>query len=111
MTVENPDVIDFVAYDPTGTVLLVMVEERQWDGSNERLYQLQEKINRYASFASEGQMSEKYPELAGKQICIELRCINQPDPKTAQFLERVEQTLQHEGFRFSVKLIGTNPSG
>jgi len=111
MSVEDPKVIDFVAHDPSGEVILVMVEGREWDGSNERLFQLQEKINSYASFASDGQLIEKYPELAGKPVRLELRCVGAPDPNTASFLDIVRGRLREEGLSFSVKQIGLNPSG
>lgn len=52
MSVEDTDVIDFVAHDPKGEVVLVMVEGREWDGSSERLFELQEKINNYAAWGT-----------------------------------------------------------
>jgi hypothetical protein len=111
MTVEDPNVIDFVAAEPSGVVVLVMVEERDWDGSNERLYQLQEKINSYAAFACEGGLTEQYPELKGKPVRIELRCVRAPDPATAEFLDMVHDRLKEEGLGFNVKQIGSTPSG
>ena len=111
MSLEQAGIIDFVAHDPSGVVVLVMVEGRDWDGSNERLFQLQEKINNYASFASDGQLSKEYPDLAGKPVRLELRCVGQPDPKTASFLARVREKLEAAGLAFGVKRISQNPSG
>jgi hypothetical protein len=111
MTVENPNVIDFVAHEPSGEVVLVMVEGRNWDGSEERLFELQEKINSYASYAFDGQMLEEHPELAGKPVRLELRCAGAPDTGTAKFLEMVRERLKDEGLGFSVKEIGTTSSG
>jgi hypothetical protein len=49
------DVIDLFAHDPkTDEVVLVMKEPRPWDGSDERLHQLQEKFNAYVSFLLDG---------------------------------------------------------
>ncbi len=111
MSVDNPSVIDFVAHDPKGTVVLVMVEGREWDGSTERLGQLQEKINNYLTFATDGEMLKKYPELTGKPVRLELRCIGAPDETTEQFLTLVRRTLSEQGIVFSVKQIGSVPSG
>jgi hypothetical protein len=111
VSVDNPKVIDFVTHDPSGEVILVMVEGREWDVSKERLFQLQEKINSYASFASDSELIEKYPELAGRPVRLELRCVGAPDPGTANFLDRVRGRLREEGLSFSVKQIGLNPSG
>jgi hypothetical protein len=111
VSVEDAAVIDFVAYDPTGEFVLVMVEGREWDGSDERLLQLQRKINSYALFASDGQLLAKYPEAAGKSISLELRYVSPPDPKTARFLEMVREKLKQEGLAFRAKQIRSNPSG
>lgn len=110
MSLEDPNVIDFVAVEERGDVLLVMVEGRHWDGSDERLFQLQEKINTYASFALDGQLHKKYPEMTGRQVCIELRCVDRPDPKTSGFLDSVSEKLEAEGLGFRIKLIGPVPS-
>jgi hypothetical protein len=37
MTVDNPKIIDFVTLGPDGAAVLVMVEHRPWDGTDERL--------------------------------------------------------------------------
>jgi hypothetical protein len=111
MSVEEADVIDFVAHEPSGEVVLVMVEGREWDGSTERLFQLQEKVNSYVAYARDGQMIERYPELAGKPVRLELRCVSPPDPKTAKFLKIVQHKLQEEDLGFNVKQIGTRPTG
>src|ERR1041384_5517090 len=76
------DMIDLFAHDPkTDEVVLVMEELRPWDGSDERLYQLQEKFNAYASFLLDGEMAAAHPELVGKRGRIEVRCEHMPDAR------------------------------
>ena len=87
-----------------------MVEGRDWDGSDERHFELQEKINAYASFVADGQLVEQHPELSGRPVRVELRCVRLPDPKTAQFLEMAREKLRDEGFSFSIQQIRDNPS-
>ena len=111
MSIEQATVIDFVAQDPSGEVVLVMVEGREWDGSEGRLFELQEKINTYVSFARDGEMLEKYPELARKPVALELRCVSPPDPKTARFLEMARQRLTEVGLAFRSKPVGSVPLG
>jgi hypothetical protein len=111
MSIEQSAVIDFVAQDPSGEVLLVMVEGREWDGSDERLFELQEKINTYVSFARDGEMLEKYPALARRPVTLELRCVSLPDPKTAQFLEMVREKLTEVGLAFRSKQVRSVPLG
>src|SRR5947208_2051617 len=63
--VEHAHIIDIVAHDSqTGETALIMLEPRAWDGSELRLYQLQEKINAYLSFALDGELAEVYPRSA-----------------------------------------------
>ena len=72
--VANPAVIDLFGLDEkTGEVVLAMREPRPWDGSDERLHELQEKFNAYVSFLLDGEMNAAHPELAGKRARIELR--------------------------------------
>ena len=111
MSVEDSNTIDFVAHDPNGEVVLVMVEGREWDGSDARLFELQEKINSYVSFALDGQLIEQHPELLGKPVRLELRCSRLPDPKTADFLGMVQKKLEEEGLGFSVQEIRDDSTG
>lgn len=111
MSVEDPNVIDFVVHDPEGEIVLIMVEGREWDGSTERLFELQEKINNYAAFATDGQLVQQYPHYAGKPVRVELRCVGDPDPATGRFLKMAKQRLRSAGLSLSVKRIGARPCG
>jgi len=111
MSVENPEVIDFVTQDDQGTVILVMVEGRQWDGSEERIVELENKINAYASFVFEGGLLSKYPHLVGKPVIFELRSTGLPDAKTAEFLKLVRDRLRTRDIGFEIRPIGLRPSG
>ena len=43
--IENPRGLDALAVDgETGEAVLIMVEPRAWDGTEERIFQLQEKV-------------------------------------------------------------------
>lgn len=92
--VENAAVIDLFALDrKTGEVLLVMHEDRPWDGSELRVHELQEKFNAYASFLLDGEMIAAHPELAGKKARIELRCATMPDEQAIALLGMIHEQL------------------
>lgn len=92
--VENAGVIDLYGFDQArGKVLLVMNEPREWDGSDERLHQLQEKFNAYVSFLLDGEMIGAHPELAGKPAFIELRCAHMPDERAIDLLNAIHDQL------------------
>ena len=62
-------VIDIFAHDPkTDEIVLVMNEPRPWDGSEERLHQLQEKFNAYVSFLLDGELAEA--GLTDDEACV-----------------------------------------
>lgn len=100
---EFAHVIDVVAFDAaTGDVILIMTETRPWDGSDERLYQLQEKVNAYLSFALDGEMLEAYPEAAAKAFRLRLKCASPPDPRTLKFIEVIRKQIAYQHILFEI---------
>jgi hypothetical protein len=92
--VANAAVIDLFALDEkTGEVLLVMKEDRPWDGSDLRLHELQEKFNAYVSFLLDGEMLTEHPELAGKRARIELHSLTMPDERVVELLGLIHEQL------------------
>lgn len=107
MSVDNSEVIDFVAHDPkTDEVMLVMVEGRAWGDRGELLPELQGKFSTYVTYALDGQFAEEYPELSGRTFRFELRCVEPPGPREVEFLRIVEQQhLRPEGIALRWQLI------
>lgn len=101
--VANPAVIDLFAHDQkTDEVLLAMHEMRPWDGSDERLHQLQEKFNAYVSFVLDGEMIAAHPELAGKSARIELRCDHMPDDRALGLLNLIHDQIALQEIKMEV---------
>ena len=90
----------------TGEAVLIMVEPRAWDGSEERLFQLQEKINSYLSFALDGEMTDAFPHLAGKPVRLQLDCAVAPDAMTEHFIGIVRQQIGFQEMKFAVRVVG-----
>ena len=110
--VEHAHVIDIVAHDaPTGTVALIMLEPRAWDGSELRLFQLQEKINAYLSFALDGEMAEAYPALVSLPLRLQLDCATPPDAMTVSFLSHVREQIAFQGIDLQVRVMGAGGCG
>ena len=101
--VEQAGVIDFFAHDPkTDEVLLVMFEPRPWDDSELQLFQLQEKFNAYVSFLLDGELAEAHPDLAGKNMRIELRCAAMPEGTALDLLNAIHDQLALQEIRVEV---------
>ena len=101
--VANPAVIDLFGVDGrTDEVVLAMNEPRPWDGSDERLHEMQEKFNAYVSFLLDGEMLAAHPELAGKPARIELRCDQMPDPRALELLNLIHDQLALQEIKMEV---------
>lgn len=101
--VAQAGVIDLFGFDaPQDEVVLVMYETRAWNGSDERLHELQEKFNAYASFLLDGEMVAAHPELAGKRARIELRCDHMPDENGLGLLNLIHDQLALQEVRMEV---------
>jgi hypothetical protein len=109
--VANPAVIDIFALDQkSGEVLLAMNEPRPWDGSDERLHELQEKFNAYVSFLLDGEMIAAHPELAGKAARIELRCDQMPDERALGLLNLIHDQIALQQIKMEV-IVGQQGCG
>jgi hypothetical protein len=110
--VEHAHVIDVIAHDSkTDEVTLIMLESRPWDGSELRLFQLQEKINAYLSFALDGEMAEAYPQFQGKKIRLQLDCTGMPDSGVVSFLSTVREQIAFQEINLEVRVMGEGGCG
>jgi hypothetical protein len=103
-------VIDFISEDPSGAVVLIMVEGREWDGSDAQLIELQKKIDSYVTFVKDGHLVAEHPELAGKPVRIELRSVNALDRRTAGILAMIRVELASKQLDLSVKQLRKGPT-
>ena len=109
--VANAAVIDLFGLDgKTGEVVLAMNEPRAWDGTDDRLHELQEKFNAYVSFLLDGEMVSAHPELAGKPARIELRCDHMPDERALGLLQLIHDQLTLQEIKMEV-LVGQQGCG
>ena len=110
--VENPAVLDALGQDPTtGEVVLVMFEPRPWSGGDTQLFQLQEKLNSYLSFALDGEMTEQLPQLAGRRVRISLACAEPPPEPVVSLLAKVREQIAFQGVGLTVEGLNANGGG
>ena len=96
-------VIDMIAHDPkTDEAVLIMNEPAAWDGSDERLLELQERFNAYVSFLLDGEFAEWDPKLAQKRARIEVRCAHLPDARAIDLLGNIHDQLAHQEIKVEV---------
>lgn len=86
-----------IAHDPkTDEAVLVMNEPEPWTGSDNRLFQLQERFNVYVSFLLDGEFAEWDPKLARKRARIEVRCAHMPDSRAIELMGQIRDQLAHQ---------------
>ncbi len=104
--VEHAGVIDFLGFNQTADeVLLVMVERRPWLNLEPQMFQLQEKLNAYLSFALDGEMLEAYPQFSGKSLRIRLECVETPPEEAIGFFQHVYEQAGLQGIAFEVEVV------
>jgi len=92
--VAHPAVLDAFAYDGRRDILvLAMYETRPWTGEESHLFQLQEKLNAYASFILDGEMRDSFPQFHDKPVEIQLRTTYEPDPLALGLLAQAREQL------------------
>ncbi len=92
MAVSDRNTIDIVAEDHDArTVLLVMVEPREWGEVGALLPDLQDKLNTYIDYAESEKLLADFPSSKGKKVRIELRCASAPGARELEFLSIVER--------------------
>ena len=105
--IANPRGLDALAFDKeAGEIVLIMIEPRPWDGSEERLFQLQEKVNSYLSFALDGELFDTFPQLVGKPVRLQLDCALPPDSMTEHFIAAVREHIALQEMKFAVRVVG-----
>lgn len=84
--------------------MLVLVEDRPWEGSTTRLAELQEKVNLYLAFALDGQLAKLRPHTRGKPFELRIDCDVEPDPDTVAFIEEIRTAIIEYGTTISVNM-------
>ena len=103
--VAHPGVLDAFAYDGRrDTLVLAMYETREWTGGEAQLFQLQEKLNAYASLILDGEMTEPFPQYADRPVEIQLRAKHEPDDVALRLLASAREQPALQQIRLEVIL-------
>ena len=109
MGIAHPGVLDAFAYDSRRDILvLAMYETRPWNSDDQQIFQLQEKLNAYASFILDGEMGESFPQYRDKPVEIQLRTRYQPDPLSLGLLQQAREQFALQ--QITLETIQIDPS-
>jgi hypothetical protein len=102
MALDNTDVVDAIGVETsTGTVVLTISDQLNWDETGEHLLALQSKINRYLDFLEGGEVKEYYPGMEGNPIRIDAVFRFAPSEDAERFLAVAKSTSARVGWHFS----------
>ncbi len=111
MAVEDINVIDAIAEDTkTGEIVLLMQEPRAWIYGDRQLFQLQEKLNAYLSFALDGEMAAEHPEWTNRPLRVQLDCAEAPEERAELLLSAVRGQIAFQGIKLHVRVVNAAPA-
>jgi hypothetical protein len=98
MSIDNPNVIDFVGIDlDTGEVVLTISDHLPWDEEIEHFAMLEAKIRGYVAYVSSGQLLEWRPDSTSRRIRIDVVLLHPASPGALQFLTEAQEALDPYG--------------
>ena len=104
--VQNPAIVDLIEMDPaSGRVVMVMTEQRAWNGGPEQFRQIEEKINRYMGYVLDGHLVTHYPQYEGRPVAIRLDCAEPARGESARFVDAAGHAIRAHGLEFEVNVI------
>jgi hypothetical protein len=106
MSIEQVNVVDMVAYsDQSPNVKLIISDHLEWRGDTDNhLLLLQEKINTYLRFIEGGELVEKFPNVKGLPVVVQVVGKHALSSEAQAFLSRAAQVLEAAGYRLEFEL-------
>lgn len=105
MAVDDPETIDILGTESTtGQVVLTISDHLDWSDTIAHQLLLQDKMNRYLSFAESGEILEHAPHARNKPVVIRVIGKYEPDDEGRRFFDRVRLILEEAGFEFRFQL-------
>jgi hypothetical protein len=81
----NPGAIDEVTRDEDGFVTVHLIQTADWDGSDQQLLLLQEKLFNYLAFVADGELARMHSGQPSRwRVAVD--CQSEPDPRTHELL-------------------------
>ncbi len=106
MTIQQSDVVDFVAFrQEDENVFLLIVDHLDWDEEEgEHLWLLQEKLNTYLTFIEGGQLVEDFPSVVGKAVTIKVKGIYPLSEQAEKFFNLSQKKAAEVGAKLCFEL-------
>ena len=97
--------IDLVTEDVRTRECVLIISAAGWEGSDEQLSRLQEKLNAYLTFALDGELLRRFPAAADKKIRIQIDFDRAPSGLTADFLVQASKEISRLGMHLAANVL------
>lgn len=98
-----PTVVDLVAFDPqSDQYVLVMTQQEPFDGSEAEFQDVQEKINAYLYYVTEGQLDAQHPDARDRGVRIHLDHYEPLPPDLEELVAFARESLAPHGIDVSL---------
>jgi hypothetical protein len=110
MSIEQPDIIDFVSIDEeSGEAHLTISDHLAWDeNEGAHLELLQGKLNAYLRFIESGELLRKFPKVEGKFVVIDLVSKFEFSDEAKLFIGLASEAVQDAGFKLQYRVHCSN---
>ncbi|PQO28002.1 hypothetical protein C5Y96_16630 [Blastopirellula marina] len=81
----------------TGSVVVSLMDEEDWDEEDEHIKLLQDKLATYLRFIESGDMQKAYPKAQGRTVRIEIRGRCRPSEGGQRFLDETAERIRAKG--------------
>ncbi len=98
----NPGVIDDVTADDRGAITLHVHQTCEWDGSEQLLLLLQEKLFNYMAFVADGELARIAPGQRPRWG-VSIDCTSEPDARTVELVRAAAAQFESLGGRLDVR--------
>jgi hypothetical protein len=104
MSIEETSVVDAIAADAEGFVILAISDHLSWsDDAIKHMWLLQEKINKYLAFLESGEIFDSYPHYRGQPAKIRVVGKYPLTNEALDFYKKVTPIIEGAGFGFEFK--------
>jgi len=110
MTIDQTKVVDFVNLDKTSTVVFLSISDHfVWDeNEGEHLLLLQEKLNAYPEYITDGQLYTDFPQVKNKPTVIRFIEAYPISEQAQKFFDLAKAKLEKMGLQLKFRLLRSN---
>jgi hypothetical protein len=106
MSIEQTSVVDAIATDSVGFVVLAISDHLGWaDDPMRHMWLLQEKLNKYLAFVESGEIFGSYPHYRGQPIKIRVVAKHFLTDGAVDFYKKITPIVEGAGLGFEFKLM------